>query len=369
MRVGIIRGDLPGPLFLADLEPTSQTNFPTEPAGQTRYVSRPNTTTVGAALASAKAAILGTGAISFPLTIDGTNDTLLLKDHSSAVAFTTVTIAHAAYASLTTLLVAVNAALVAAALNITAPSGLSTTRLILVGSVTGPGAYVALDTVAHGSTGNTDLGLPNGATWTVPSAAATITALLPVGGPLDVSSGTMASTVSPLLTAAQVKAIADSIAPQFVDTDVAVKSFLVGNMSKWLSASFVPDSNRLPAMTPGAAITVVQDDGTSLFAATRPTISGSVHNSPNAGDITIAGTGLGNVEWDAVKVKISNATTGAVVVLDQKVIETTVTGGTTGLVSATSIVIPASLLHGLGVVGSVVQVKFTSLASNRFTTT
>lgn len=368
MRVGIIRGDLPGPLFLADLEPTSQTNFPTEPAGQTRYVGRPDVSNVGAALASASAAILGTGAVVFPLTIDGTNDTLLLKDHT-AVAFTTVTLAHAVYASLTTLRVAVNAALVAAGLSVTAPSGLSTSRLILV-STTGPGAYIALDTVAHGSTGNTDLGLPNGATWTVPSAAAAITALLPVGGPLDVSSGTMASVVSPLITAAQVKAIADTIAPQFVDTDVAVKSFLVGNLSKWLSASFVPDANRLPAMTPGAAITVVQDDGVSVFAATSPTISGAVHASPNAGDITIAGTGLGNVEWDAVKVKVWNATTGVTVTLDQKVIETTVTGGTTGLVSATSIILPASLLKGLGLAaGSLVQVQFTSLASNRFTTT
>ena len=44
MYVGVIRGDLPGPLFLADLEQTSQTNFPTEPFGQTQYISRPNLT-------------------------------------------------------------------------------------------------------------------------------------------------------------------------------------------------------------------------------------------------------------------------------------------------------------------------------------
>ena len=44
MRVGVIRGDLPGPLFLADLEPTSQTNFPVDPAGQTQYAEYPNST-------------------------------------------------------------------------------------------------------------------------------------------------------------------------------------------------------------------------------------------------------------------------------------------------------------------------------------
>jgi hypothetical protein len=353
---------------MADLEPTSQMNFPVDPAGQTRYVGRPTTAGVGAALASVHAPLVGIGAITFPLTINGANDTLLLKDNSAAVAFTTVTLGHAVYASLATLLVAVNAALVAAGLNITAPSGLSTTRLILMGP-SGPGAYIANDTVLNGSTANTDLGLPDGATWTIPTAAATITALLPVGGPLDVSTGTLATAVSPMLTAAQILAIQDAIAPQFVETDVAIKSFEVGNLAGYLKATYSPDPSRLPALALGAAITVVQNDGVSLFTAPVPTISGAVHNVPNPGDLTITGTGLGNSEWDAVKVKVSNPTTGAVVVLDQKIIETTVSGGTTGAVSATSIVIPASLLHGLGVAGNVAQVKYTSLASNRFTTT
>lgn len=50
MRVGVIRGDLPGPLFIADLEPTSQSNFPVEPPGQTRYLSRPSATKIQAYL-------------------------------------------------------------------------------------------------------------------------------------------------------------------------------------------------------------------------------------------------------------------------------------------------------------------------------
>ena len=46
MRVGVIRGDLPSPLFLGDLEPVSKANFPIDPVGQTRYLSRPDPTTL-----------------------------------------------------------------------------------------------------------------------------------------------------------------------------------------------------------------------------------------------------------------------------------------------------------------------------------
>src|SRR5690349_7144758 len=119
MRVGIIRGDLPGPVFLADLEPTSQTNFPTEPPGQTRYVSRPSVAAITAYLAK---------------------------------------------------------------------QGLSA------------------------------------------SATALITATVPIGGPVDVSSSTITG-VSGLgsATGTQVIALQDLLAPKFVETDVAIKSFQVGN--------------------------------------------------------------------------------------------------------------------------------------------
>ncbi len=368
MRVGIIRGDLPGPLFMADLEPTSQTNFPTEPEGQTSYVSRPDLTVVEEALADAPAVIRGNANITFARVIDGTNDTLLLNTDGTG-SFTTVTIAHASYANRTTLLAAINAALVVAGLGITAIAGTTSVRISFQSTATGVGTTIRLSTTGGGSTANTALGLPNGLTWLVPSAASAIASFLPVGGPLDVSSATILAAVSPVLDADQVEAIADSIAPRFVDTDVAVKSFQVGNLSQLLSASYNPDVNRLPPISEGAAITVVTDDGSTLFTATLPTISGAVHDVPNTGDITITGTGLGNAEWDATRVKVWDITTGALYVIDQKFIETTVSGGTTGEVSATTIVIPASLLHDLGVADSLVQVQYTSLVSNRFTVT
>lgn len=51
MRIGVIRGDLPGSLFLSDLEPTSQEN-PSQGKGQTRYLARPSLTALNAYFAS-----------------------------------------------------------------------------------------------------------------------------------------------------------------------------------------------------------------------------------------------------------------------------------------------------------------------------
>lgn len=53
MFVAVIRGDLAGPLFLADLEPKSTSNPSVEPhAGQARYLSRPDATKIAAYLTS-----------------------------------------------------------------------------------------------------------------------------------------------------------------------------------------------------------------------------------------------------------------------------------------------------------------------------
>src|SRR5690349_21301106 len=99
MRIGITRGDLPGPIHLQDLETVSQYNPPTEPKGQERAIGRPTTAEVEAVLASAT---VGAGAViegsdisgSFPLTINGTNDDLKIKTSSSA-GYTTVLVAQA----------------------------------------------------------------------------------------------------------------------------------------------------------------------------------------------------------------------------------------------------------------------------------
>lgn len=368
MRVGVIRSDLPGPLFLADLEPTSQIDAPTEPAGQTRYVGRPNALTVGAMLSANIPASLGsTGNITFPLTINAGNQTLLIKFLASA-GFTTVLIPTGVYADMAHLVAAMNPVLFVAGF-VALPVATNALRVTIMTLVKGAGSYIAYDTTAHGSTANTPLVLAaGGANFTVPTAAAYLAATSPVGGPIDVSASTIRTQLGMGLTVAQVAAAADVIAPKFIETDEAIKSFEVGNISKFLSASYNPDPNRLPALSSSPAVMVVQDDGVSAFVAPVPTLSNAQVNTPGAGQVTLTGTGLAgngtpNSEVELTKVRFlqpgSNLT---LLSLSQNAI--TKAGGT---VSKTSIVIPAALIPASIVAGIKAQVIYTSLASNVFT--
>jgi len=363
MRVAVIRGDLPGPIFVADLESTSQVNPPTEPPGQTRYVSRPTTTTVGSALSTyAPASLAGTGNITVPATINAGNQTLRVKT-SSAGSFTAYLIATAVYSTVALLAAAVNTALAGSGVEAYV-SPTNAARIALRSTAKGAGSYVAYDTTGNGSTFNTIGGLAGGgAAFTVPSAATVITALNPVGGPVDTSAATVRTTVGGGLTDAQVAGIADSIAPQFIETDVVIKSFQVGNLAKFRSASYNPDPNRLPAVSSGAAVVVLADDGTTAFTYTTPTITNGQVNTPTSGKITITGTGLGTSEQpNSLIVKFTTAAGALITTLKQGAIEAA--GGT---VSPTSIVIPASLTGSVNTAGNKVQVQYTSLASNIFT--
>jgi hypothetical protein len=91
------------------------------------------------------------------------------------------------------------------------------------------------------------------------SASALVAATVPVGGPVDVSSATITG-VAGLGGASntQVTALQDLLAPQFVETVVAKKSWEKGNLKKFRNSTFTPDPNRFVT---GAAIVVVQDDG------------------------------------------------------------------------------------------------------------
>lgn len=366
MRVGVIRGDLPGSVKAQDLETVSQFVPTTEPLGQERRIGRPDPTNVATFLGTLPAAIQSSGAVSFPLTTTNGNHTLRVQ-LVSAGPFTAVVIPNATYNTMALLLAAVNAALVSATVAANATTDSTGTLFVLQSNAKGVSSYIGVDSVGNGSTFNTPTNLGAGASnFTVPSATTVITALLPVGGPLNVSAAQILTTLGASPLAANV---ADLIAPKFIETDVAIKSFQVGNLSKFRASTYTPDPFRLPALAQGAAISVVQDDGVSLFTAALTAISGAVHNSPNTGDITITGTNLGVTEQDLTAVRVTNPTTGVFVKLFQKVIRRTLTGGTQGSVAPTSIVIPASLLNGLGVVGSTVQVHYTSFASNVFTVT
>ncbi len=364
MRVGVIRADLPGPLFIDDVEAVSRYNPPTEPRGQERYVSRPTVEELEGVLANS---VTGAGATlngsnitgSLPLLIDGTNNALKLRTTAAPTAFTTVLIPQATYATLALLAAAVNSA--TSAVGVQGRVNAAGNGIALESSTRGVNSFLENDTVAGGSTANTALGLANGAIRTMPTAATYITALLPVGGPLDVSTATIngvgagtASTALALIPTSRgaTAAVADAVAPRYDESSVAVNSFLLGDIAGYRSATFTPDPSRLPPLALGAAVTVVADDGTTPFVATLPVITLADLNTPGAGDLTISGTGLGSSERNETTVHLTDATTGYRKTLLQQLI---VAGG--GTVTATSIFIPAALIPGAALTTTSAQVK------------
>jgi hypothetical protein len=355
MRVAIIRGDLPGPVFLADLETTSQRDFPVEPPGQTRYISRPTSANVEAMLAaSIPATLASTGDITFPgLVINAGNQTLKVRK-AATDPYTTVAVPAATYNDIGTLVTAINTVLPTDFRAV----AVSTLRLGLQTSNKGTGARIQIDSAGGGSTFNTPAVLAGaGANFTVPAGATIIAATVPIGGVgMDVSVATIRTLVGTGLTAAQVAIVQEALAPQFVETDVAIKCFQVGYLADLLSANFTPDPNRIPPIATGAAVKVVQDDGTTPFVAATTALSGAVL----AGSVTLAGTNLAHfdgVDLTIVKFILLDGSTRLVY---QKVIETTVGG----VVTPTSIVIPAAIVPAGVVAGCRVQVLYTSLASN-----
>ncbi len=268
MRVGVIRGDLSGPVFIADMEQSSQPHLPFT-KGQTRYVGRPDLTRVGTVLAAVQAGLLATSAPTLSVVIGSGNHTLRFGINGASIVASQI--AQATYATLATLLVAINAGLVTAGLDVVAVADYAAPTKILFHTVAavGPGTVLLLDTNGNGSTANASLGFgAGGGTCTVSTAATTITSLLPVGGPLDVRATTIRSQDTAGLrgiTDAQVTALADQIAPKFAETVTSRASFTAGNLHGLLSASFTPDSTRVPAIVTGAAVTVTTDDGNTIF--------------------------------------------------------------------------------------------------------
>jgi hypothetical protein len=379
---------MPGPIFISDVEQVSQVNFPIEPSGQATYVARPSVTQLTNYLGGldsnydntpfqgsggVPAGVESSSAITFPVTLTGSNNVLSVKNISTA-SFTNVTIATGTYVNMAALVAAVNLAL--------APTGLATaaisstgTLLIIQSTVVGVGSYIAINTTVGGSTFNTPANFASGGVnFTMPTAAAIIAGLLPVGGPLNVSS---ANVLTYLGAAPAATGAVSLIAPHFTETTPVIQSFQIGVMSKFLEASYNPDPTLLPALANGAAITCVMDDGMTAYTAPLPIISSAAHSVPNPGDITITGSDLGNSEFfGATTVRVTGVSPAPgvplpFVKLGQKLITNTLSGGTQGSVSPTSIVIPASLLTTttgvvLGVAGSTVEVQFTTLKNGNY---
>jgi hypothetical protein len=294
------------------------------------------------------------------LTIAAGNKVLRLKT-ASAASFSVYTLAEAAYASTDALIVAINNALNG--------SGIRAFRagvaVVLESRTHGVNSYLQLDTVANGSTANTNLNFADGVTRTVPSAQTFYTAAGLPAGPITIGQATLeavgASTNSRALEPfydagdARAQVIANAVAPIYAETDVALESFLVGNLARYRSSSYDPDPRR-SAVPTGAAVAVLEDDGATAFATanTLPTISGAVLGAPSAGAVTISGTGLGNENGGGtgeygVRVKFTGA--GARKLEQKAIIEA---GGS---VLPTAIVIPASLIPGVAASTTSVQVQ------------
>jgi hypothetical protein len=297
------------------------------------------------------------------LTLTAANNVLSAKTDAAAPAFTSVTIPVGAYTSGTALATAANAAIGATALEasvILSPDG---ANLVLQSKIKGTGSYIESGT----GTFNTAAGLTG--SFEMPEAAEIITAMSPPGGPLDMSEATIEATIGAGGTAEERDILIGSIAPRFVETDAFIKSFQVGMISGYRSADYNPDPSRHPALTPGPAVSVVQDDGTTPYEAPMTEITAAEADSPNTGDLTITGTNLGNTENLATVVRVWAPDGSASVQLLQKIVQMTFTDGTQGSVTPTEIVIPASLLKGLGVADATVRVQYTSFVSNLFTVT
>ena len=405
MYVGVIRGDMPGPIWIGDLETVSQTNFTTEPVGQTVYLSRPSTAALTDYLGGldsnydntpyqgsggVPAGIEGTAAVTFPLTLTGSNNVLSIQI-VSAGSFVAYTIPAAVYPTMTSLLAAVNIAIAGSGAKAVTDSATGTI-FILVSTALGVGAYIGVNATGT-STFNTPANLTTSSNFTMPTAAAIIAGLNPVvvppaTGSINVSA---ANVLTFLGAAPQAAGAVALICPQFVETLEAIQSFQVGVMSKFREVTYNPDSRLMPPLTNGPAIEIVQNDGVTPYVAALPIVTAAVHNVPNPGDITITGVDLGNSEfYGSTTVHVTGVSPGPgrpapVISLNQKVIAATLSGGTQGVVSPTSIVIPASLLTyapggnpfppvpvtsypTLGVAGSTVEVQFTTLANGNYGT-
>jgi hypothetical protein len=355
MRVAVIRGDLPGPLFLADLEVISQYDPAIEPPGQTYYISRPTVAEMATALASVPAGLLGTvdmTAIGLPITINAGNRSFKVRTVGTDP-FTTCVIAGGAYASVALLMTAVNAALVAGGVAASVALDRTGTYMVLKSTATGTGAYIGTDSVGGGSTFNTVPGIAiAGGAFTVPTAAATITAFNPVGGPLNVSDAQLIATLGGGLSTADATAVRDAVSQRIVETPVALQSFKVGNLSKYRSATYTPDPNRLPL---SAALYITQDDGTTLFVSPLPTLVSAVIGG---GNLTFNGTGLASAETMDATIKVGGAVEASVSQLAIR--------HAGGLIGPTLIRVPLSLLPaGLAVTTCWAAVKYDSLKSNR----
>ena len=369
MRVGIIRGDLPGSLFLGDLEVISQYDPAIEAPGQTYYVTRPTMEEVAQVLADVHhgaGATLEGGNIAgtLPITITALNQTLAIRKLAS-LGYTTVLVPTGVYATVASLVAAVNSVLPS---DFIARVGVDAGTLAIEATLRGVNSWLQVAAVAT-STFNVPANFPATATIrTMPTATDYIAVCNPIGGPLDVSEATIKSVGAGTSTNAldlipasrgTTATMADTIATRLIETPTAVMSVSVGSLSEYLNLNYNPDSRLVPPLPNGAAIAIVEDDGVTPYVVPPTFIASAVIGG---GHLTITGTGLGSNELiNTTTVKI----TGAV----NKTLEQAAIKHAGGTVAQNLVILPLGVIAGVAAGTCKVQIKYRSLASNVVTLT
>lgn len=274
MRVGMVRTDLGRGVFIADVESRSLSNLAGNPPGQTRNVRRPTNTEWERVLALYPLPVAVTGT-DMAVTVDTTvNNTLRIRTGGSSV-YTVIVVTIGAATPKTTIVTNLNAGFTAAGLLLSASVvGTNQIRITSTGANTGPYAFFQIDSVANGSTLNTSVGFPVGGTSASGITFAALQALLqtavyPTSTTINVSTANIiaVSTINLLSVPNQtalVAAIAELVAPTFIETGAVLLSFSGGVISRIRSATFRPDGDRAGYAT-GLAVAVVAADGVTPF--------------------------------------------------------------------------------------------------------
>ena len=369
MYLVVIRSDLKNPLFISDVESTSQNNPTTEsPKGQTRYVSRPNRANIQKYL---DAQGLNQLLTSSGWTSTGWTGTYNSFTHNTGNTTALVNTLAAVALQSYTLTVTITGR---TAGTVTATFGGGTTGAV---SNTTSVTFAASTTATLAITPTTDFDGTVSVTVAVEIAAALITATVPsyAGGggvpAVDLSDTAIKSIIGLSgASAAQVVAIRNMLGYHFVETDSVKKSFLAGSIHGYLSSSFCPDSRgtfNTPPATPGQAIKVVQDlapgsSSTSLFTVSTPTITSLVLS----GTLTINGSG-GLLGYGLYTPSVIIVGLGGQRITSAQILAA---GGT---ITDTQIVVPASLIAATATITTIpttgktwVIVEVNDMLSNKY---
>lgn len=272
MRVAAIRTDIQK-VYLNDIENTSQRCFSSEPAGQSRYLSKPTDAMLATVLATY--GVLSAKGATTTATVDTTGGANILRIRTkSTAAYSVIAVTIGATTSKVQIAADLNVAFTNLGLTVKATvlSGADANKIQLDTTVGGPSAFLQIDTAANGSTLNA---LLNAAWAAAPpnltglSVAALKAAVYPTATTVNVASATITAlstfaTLQASASAALVTAVQDTVAPNLVETGPVLLSFAYGALSKLRSATYQPGAARI-GLAAGAAVAIVANDGSTAF--------------------------------------------------------------------------------------------------------